>query len=186
MAGTAISLRLRLTRLRPITNPSRLHFFSLDSTSVRDQNESRSEDSAVEASSKGNSFAEIRKGLRQLNSDHRAQKKENESEEHQETKFVTTEEHQETELTPQEPFVPGSFVFPPRRRTTFIDHAAQLEKKRSWPELVGLVAHEAAWKIQEEMPEAQIEVVHTLEFKYNRVRLHVDYSGKVRFASEEG
>ncbi|KAG5554001.1 hypothetical protein RHGRI_011763 [Rhododendron griersonianum] len=181
MAATAISLRLRLTRLRPITNPSLLRHISSDSTSVRGQDNPRSEDSAVEASNKGNSFAEIRKGLRQLNSDHRAQKKkENES-----------EEHQETELTPQERFVPGSFVFPPRRRTSFIDHAEQLEKKRSWPELVGLLVHEAAWKIQEEMPEAQIEAVppkfcYTLEFRYNRVRLHIDYSGKVRFAPEEG
>ncbi|XP_058209145.1 uncharacterized protein LOC131322058 isoform X2 [Rhododendron vialii] len=180
MAARAISLRLRLTRLRPITNPSLLRHFSSDSTSVRGQDNPRSEDSTVEASNKGNSFAEIGKGLRQLNSDHRAQKKENES-----------EEHQETELTPQERFVPGSFVFPPRRRTTFIDHAKQLKKKRSWPELVGLLVHEAAWKIQEEMPEAQIEVVppkfgYTLEFRYNRVRLHIDYSGKVRFAPEEG
>ncbi|KAG5553975.1 hypothetical protein RHGRI_011744 [Rhododendron griersonianum] len=71
-------------------------------------------------------------------------------------------------------------------RPKFVDHAPQLKGKRSWPELVGLVAHEAAWKIQEEMPEAQIEVVHTLEFKYNRVRLHVDSSGKVRFAPREG
>ncbi|XP_058209147.1 uncharacterized protein LOC131322058 isoform X3 [Rhododendron vialii] len=157
MAARAISLRLRLTRLRPITNPSLLRHFSSDSTSVRGQDNPRSEDSTVEASNKGNSFAEIGKGLRQLNSDHRAQKKENES----------------------------------GRRTTFIDHAKQLKKKRSWPELVGLLVHEAAWKIQEEMPEAQIEVVppkfgYTLEFRYNRVRLHIDYSGKVRFAPEEG
>ncbi|KAG5553976.1 hypothetical protein RHGRI_011744 [Rhododendron griersonianum] len=97
-----------------------------------------------------------------------------------------TEDHQETQLTPQKRVVPGSFVFPLICRPKFVDHAPQLKGKRSWPELVGLVAHEAAWKIQEEMPEAQIEVVHTLEFKYNRVRLHVDSSGKVRFAPREG
>ncbi|KAG5553974.1 hypothetical protein RHGRI_011743 [Rhododendron griersonianum] len=47
MASTAIALRLSLTRLRPIPNPSLLRHFSSDSTNVHDQNKPRSENSTV-------------------------------------------------------------------------------------------------------------------------------------------
>ncbi|KAL9428998.1 hypothetical protein AB3S75_030908 [Citrus x aurantiifolia] len=55
---------------------------------------------------------------------------------------------------------------------------------KTWPGLVGLTAEEAEKKIKEERPGAQVQVVPpnsfvTMDFRHNRVRLHVDFSGKV-------
>lgn len=56
--------------------------------------------------------------------------------------------------------------------------------KMAWLELGSLTVEEAERKIKEEMPWAEIHVVHpnsfvTMDYKPNRVRIYVDSSGKV-------
>jgi hypothetical protein len=63
--------------------------------------------------------------------------------------------------------------------------------KTTWPELVGLTAEEAERKIKDEKPGAQIQVVQpdcfvTMDFRQNRVRLHVDSLGKIERAPRIG
>ncbi|CAL5388351.1 unnamed protein product [Camellia sinensis] len=82
------------------------------------------------------------------------------------------EENQETKL-PQGQIGHESTVLPPSRA-----------RKTTWPEVVGLPAEEAERKIKEEMPGVRIQVVPpncfvTMDFNQQRVRLHVDSSGKV-------
>jgi hypothetical protein len=63
--------------------------------------------------------------------------------------------------------------------------------KTTWPELVGFTAEEAERRIKEEKPGAQIQVVQpdcfvTMDFRQNRVRLHVDSLGKIQRAPRIG
>ncbi|XP_052174562.1 subtilisin inhibitor CLSI-I-like [Diospyros lotus] len=92
------------------------------------------------------------------------------------------EENPETKL-PQQHIDPQSLLFPPRGS---LDHVSGsgTPRKTTWPEVVGLVAEEAERKIKEDMPRARIQVVPpgcfvTMDFNQERVRLHVDSSGKV-------
>ena len=66
-----------------------------------------------------------------------------------------------------------------------------LFKKTTWPELVGLTAEEGERKIKEEKPGAQVQVVQpdclvTMDFRQNRVRLHVDSLGTIERAPRIG
>ncbi|CAK7333961.1 unnamed protein product [Dovyalis caffra] len=63
--------------------------------------------------------------------------------------------------------------------------------KTTWPELVGLTAEEAERRIKEEKQGAQIQVVQpdclvTMDFRQNRVRLHIDSLGKIERAPRTG
>ncbi|KAF7142550.1 hypothetical protein RHSIM_Rhsim05G0195200 [Rhododendron simsii] len=60
----------------------------------------------------------------------------------------------------------------------------RMNQKTEWPEAVGLTAEEAERIIKEEKPGVQIQVLPpksgcTQDYRPQRVRLHVDFSGKV-------
>ncbi|KAJ8749889.1 hypothetical protein K2173_013804 [Erythroxylum novogranatense] len=65
-----------------------------------------------------------------------------------------------------------------------------LPESKTWPELVGLTAEEAAKKIKEEIPGIQIVVtrsnIATMDFHFNRVILYVDCEGKVEHVPRIG
>ncbi|XP_015583198.1 subtilisin inhibitor CLSI-I [Ricinus communis] len=56
--------------------------------------------------------------------------------------------------------------------------------RKTWPDLVGVMAEEAERKIKEDMPGVEVQVVQpncfiTMDFREGRVRLFIDSSGKV-------
>ncbi|KAF7143350.1 hypothetical protein RHSIM_Rhsim05G0195400 [Rhododendron simsii] len=60
----------------------------------------------------------------------------------------------------------------------------RMNQKTKWPEVVGLTVEEAERIIKEEKPGVQIQVIPlntgcTQDYRPQRVRLHVDFSGKV-------
>ncbi|KAF7144094.1 hypothetical protein RHSIM_Rhsim05G0195100 [Rhododendron simsii] len=75
-----------------------------------------------------------------------------------------------------------SAVIPPRSLKS--TYGSGTSPKMRWPEVVGLTIEEAERIIKEEKPGVQIQVirpehVYTCDYKVQRVRLHVDSSGKV-------
>ncbi|XP_058215204.1 subtilisin-chymotrypsin inhibitor CI-1A-like [Rhododendron vialii] len=94
------------------------------------------------------------------------------SSEHISSLQIMAEENNETKI-PQGQNGHESAVIPPR-----------MNQKTKWPEVVGLTVEEAERIIKEEKPGVQIQVlppnrVYTFDYKVQRVRLHVDSSGKV-------
>lgn len=102
--------------------------------------------------------------------------------------FAMTEENQQIK-SPQEP--PADQAVPPLPILGMYGLGSNPAAKTTWPELVGLTAEEAERKIKEEKPGAQIQVVQpdcfvTMDFRQNRVRLHVDSLGKIERAPRIG
>ncbi|KAF9679946.1 hypothetical protein SADUNF_Sadunf06G0068600 [Salix dunnii] len=108
---------------------------------------------------------------------------------HKETscpELAMTEENQQNK-SPQEP--PADQAVPALPRMYGL--GSNPVPKSTWAELVGLTAEEAERKIKEEKPGAQIQVVQpdclvTMDFRQNRVRLHVDSYGKIERAPRIG